>query len=386
MLFNSFAFVIFFIVVLFLYYSIPKQYRWMLLLAGSYFFYMCWKVEYIVLIIASTLIDYLVGLRLSKTENSSTRTLLLVISILTNLGILFTYKYMNFFGENINFLANYLANAYASQYGMSAHAQYPLLKLLLPVGISFYTFQSMSYTIDVYRRVTTPEKHLGYFAVYVSFFPQLVAGPIERSNHLLPQFREDRQATSAEMVAGLRLMLWGAFKKIVIADQISVVVNTVYETPQEYSGPFLLLATFFFAMQIYCDFSGYSDIAIGCAKTMGFDLMTNFRRPYFASSLGEFWRRWHISLSTWFRDYVYFPLGGNRVAPWAVYLNILTVFIISGLWHGAAWTFIIWGLIHGLILVAERLIAQLRGGEQQSKQKPMLLIRILKQVLSFGWC
>jgi alginate O-acetyltransferase complex protein AlgI len=224
-------------------------------------------------------------------------------------------------------------------------------ELLLPVGISFYTFQSLSYSIDVYRGVRPPEKHLGIFALYVAFFPQLVAGPIERATTLLPQLRKTHEFDYERVTDGLKLMAWGMFKKVVIADRLAILVNTVYQNPTDYQGVPLIIATYFFAFQIYCDFSGYSDIAIGAAQVMGYKLMDNFKRPYFSTSIAEFWRRWHISLSTWFKDYLYIPLGGNRVVKWRWYVNLYVVFLISGLWHGANWTFVVWGAIHGFYLV-----------------------------------
>lgn len=223
--------------------------------------------------------------------------------------------------------------------------------MLLPVGISFYTFQSLSYSIDVYRGEKEPERNFGKFALYVAFFPQLVAGPIERSTNLLPQFDRRISFDYDRFVSGLRLMLWGFFKKIVIADRLAIYVNEVYNSPAEFQGLTLILATYFFAFQIYCDFSGYSDIAIGAARIMGYDLMINFRQPYFSQSIAEFWKRWHISLSTWFKDYLYIPLGGNRVAKNRWYFNLMAVFLISGLWHGANWTFVLWGFLHGFYLV-----------------------------------
>ena len=274
------------------------------MLIASYYFYMCWKPAFVVLIIASTLVDYLVGLGLARFQEKVVRRLLLVASLTTNLGLLFTFKYLDFF----------LTSLESSLARFNILYDVPSFQLLLPVGISFYTFQTLSYTIDVYRRVTPVERHLGIFAVYVSWFPQLVAGPIERSNHLLPQFRRQTRLEFDRVRSGLQLMLWGMFKKVVIADLAAPFVNTVYDAPNEFSGPILLIATLFFAAQIYCDFSGYSDIAIGIARIFGYDLMTNFRQPYFARSIGEFWQRWHISLSTWFRDYIYIPLGGRRTS------------------------------------------------------------------------
>lgn len=341
MLFNSFEFAIFFPLVVIGYFLLPPRFRWAFLLGASYYFYMCWKAEYLVLIVISTLIDYVAGLRMGKTAVRSRRKKYLLLSLVANLGILFTFKYANFFSESLRVALNQFNIFY----------DMPMFDLLLPVGISFYTFQSMSYTIDVYRGEQQPERHLGKFALYVAFFPQLVAGPIERSLRLLPQFDRVFKFDYERVVSGLRLMLWGFFKKLVIADRLAIYVNEAYNHPAEYQGLTLLLATYFFAIQIYCDFSGYSDIAIGAARVMGYDLMTNFRQPYFSKSISEFWRRWHISLSTWFRDYLYIPLGGNRVGKQRWYFNLFAVFVISGLWHGANWTFVVWGALHGGYLI-----------------------------------
>lgn len=302
---------------------------------------MCWKIDYIVLIIASTLIDYFVAQKMATIETKIKRKKWLLISIITNLSILFGFKYFNFFNENVQALFNSL-NIF---YGVSS------FDLLLPVGISFYTFQTLSYTIDVYNGRTQAQKHLGIFAVYVSFFPQLVAGPIERSKNLLPQFYIEHKFSFNRIKYGLQQMLWGFYKKVVIADRLAIVVDAVYNNLDDYTGISLLVATLFFAFQIYCDFSGYSDIAIGSARIMGFELMDNFKRPYFSKSILEFWRRWHISLSTWFRDYLYIPIGGSRVVKWRWYYNLFITFIISGLWHGANWTFITWGGLHGIFLI-----------------------------------
>lgn len=341
MLFNSFEFLIFFPLVVAFYFAIPHRFRWIFLLAASYYFYMAWKPEYVLLIMASTLIDYYAALRMGATQQKSKRKKYLILSAVANLGLLFSFKYFNFFSDA------------AREILASANIFYdtPALDILLPVGISFYTFQTLSYTIDVYRGTRKPERHLGIFALYVSFFPQLVAGPIERSTRLLPQFRQGKTFDIERILSGLRLMLWGFFKKLVIADRLAVYVNQVYNNPGDYSGAPVILATYFFAFQIYCDFSGYSDIAIGAARVMGYDLMENFRRPYFAKSIGEFWKRWHISLSTWFKDYLYIPLGGSRVGKWRWHYNLLIVFLLSGLWHGANWTFLIWGGLHGSYLI-----------------------------------
>lgn len=341
MLFNSLHFGLFFPIVVALFFATPKQYRWVLLLAASYYFYASWKVAYLGLILASTLVDYVAGIQMGKKDSREARRPYLFLSLIVNLGILFTFKYFNFF----------VGSAEAALASLGFGWEAPVLDVLLPVGISFYTFQTLAYTIDVYRDQQEPEHHLGRFALYVSFFPQLVAGPIERSQRLLPQFRESKAFDYQRVVDGLKLMLWGFFKKVVIADRLAIYVNEVYGAPETYGAWPALVATYFFAFQIYCDFSGYSDIAIGAAQVMGYDLMENFRRPYHAKSINEFWHRWHISLSTWFRDYLYIPLGGNRVPKRRWYFNLFTVFVVSGLWHGAAWTFVVWGALHGGYLI-----------------------------------
>ncbi len=302
---------------------------------------MAWNYKYIVLIVISTTIDYFAGINIHKSGNPRTRKTLLLVSLVANLGLLFFFKYFNFFGESINELFSKVNIFY----------NVPVYHYLLPVGISFYTFQTMSYTIDVYNGKQEPERHFGRFALFVSFFPQLVAGPIERSVNLLPQFRKHYDFDYERIKNGILLMIWGFFKKVVIADRLAEYVNLVYNHPHDYGGLHNVIATFFFSFQIYCDFSGYSDIAIGSAMIMGFTLMTNFRRPYLSQSIREFWQRWHISLSTWFRDYVYIPLGGNRVVKWRWYYNLFITFVVSGLWHGAEWTFVIWGALHGFYLI-----------------------------------
>ena len=348
MLFNSLQFVVFFPIVIILYFIIPHNKRWILLLIASYYFYMCWKVDYIILIMISTLIDYVCSNKMSKINEKPKRKKWLLISIFSNLGILFGFKYFNFFSQNIQTLFD----------NYNIFFEMPFFNVLLPVGISFYTFQTLSYTIDVYNNKTTAQKHLGVFAVYVSFFPQLVAGPIERSNHLLPQFFKKHDFNYLRVKAGFQKMLWGFFKKIVIADNLAILVDGVYNNVDNYSGLTLIVATIFFTFQIYCDFSGYSDIAIGTAKVMGFELRENFKRPYFSKSIREFWQRWHITLSTWFRDYVYIPLGGNRTVKWKWYYNLIITFLVSGLWHGANWTFVIWGALHGSFLIFAIIFAQ----------------------------
>lgn len=351
MLFNSIDFLLFFPVVAIGYFIVPFRARWLLLLAASYYFYASWNPAYLLLIIGSTLVDYIVALQIGSTPAGKKRRALLFISLGTNLGLLFVFKYFNFFIESF---AAMMASA-------SIPVSMPILNVLLPVGISFYTFQTLGYTIDVYRGDKQPERHLGIFALYVSYFPQLVAGPIEKSTHLLPQFHNQYNFDYERITNGLKLVAWGFFKKIVIADRLARLVDTVYSNPGAYDGPQLLLATYFFAFQIYCDFSGYSDIAIGASQIMGYDLMENFRRPYFAASIGDFWKRWHISLSGWFRDYLYISLGGKRVSKAFWYRNIAIVFLVSGLWHGANWTFVVWGALHACYLIFGAALAPTRA-------------------------
>lgn len=341
MLFNSLEFILFFPIVVAAYFALNPKYRWILLLLASYYFYMCWSYKYIILIMLSTFIDYFSGIFIHKSEKKKVKTIFLLASLTTNLGLLFFFKYFNFFGDSLNYVFDKINIFY----------NVPSYDYLLPVGISFYTFQTLSYTIDIFNGKQKPEYHFGRFALFVSFFPQLVAGPIERSVNLLPQFRQDFKFDYDRVKNGILLMLWGFFKKVVIADRLAEYVNLVYNNPGDFGGLHNVIATFFFSFQIYCDFSGYSDIAIGAAMIMGYSLMTNFRRPYFALSIREFWARWHISLSTWFRDYVYIPLGGNRVVKWRWYYNLFITFLVSGLWHGAEWTFVIWGALHGFYLV-----------------------------------
>ncbi|MFW5737139.1 MAG: MBOAT family O-acyltransferase [Halanaerobium sp.] len=350
MIFNSIQFLIFFVVVVSTYFLINSKYRWILLLAASYYFYMSWNPTYILLIVLSTIVDYFASLKMAEQENKEKRKKYLLLSLFVNLGLLFFFKYYGFFNNSVSSVVR----AFNMNLGL------PNFDLLLPVGISFYTFQTLSYTLDVYRGDKEAEKHFGIFALYVSFFPQLVAGPIERSTRLLPQFRKKIDFDSARVASGLQLMLWGYFKKVVVADRLALYVNGVYNNLEGLRGITLILATVFFAFQIYCDFSGYSSIAIGAARVMGFDLMTNFRRPYFAKSIPEFWRRWHISLSTWFKDYLYIPLGGNRVSKIRYYFNLFITFLVSGLWHGAAWTFVIWGALHGFYQIISISTVQFR--------------------------
>lgn len=338
MLFNSVQFLVFYLAVLGLF-GLFGRWRWLLILLSSYIFYMAWKWQYAILIVFSTLLDYKCGIEVEDSQDTKRKKFFLGLSLWANLSLLFVFKYFNFFMSAVEELTS------RSLYHSS---------LLLPVGISFYTFQTMGYTIDVYRGRIPAERHLGYFALYVIYFPQLVAGPIERAGNLLEQFRTRFVLRFENLYQGLKLALWGLFKKVVIADRLALFVDPIFNNCQDYSGVTLALAAFFFSIQIYCDFSGYSDIAIGVSRTLGVDLMKNFDCPYFAKSIGEFWKRWHISLSTWFRDYLYIPLGGNRVSSGRWAFNIFTTFVVSGLWHGANWTFLIWGALHGGFLLAER--------------------------------
>ena len=349
MLFNSLAFLVFFPLTTAIYFALPHRARWAWLLACSTFFYACFIPKYLLVLIAVIVIDYVAGIGI-ESSSGRRRKLLLGLSLAANLGILAAFKYFDFFDDNLR------AIAAAFNWNYSLHT----LGWALPIGLSFHTFQSMAYTIEVYRGRFRAERHFGIFALYVLFYPQLVAGPIERPAHLLPQFRVKQTFDADRTFSALRLMLWGLFKKIVIADRMALVVDVVYRHPADFGGGWVIVATWLFAIQIYCDFSGYTDIAIGAARALGIDLCTNFARPYESGSVAEFWRRWHISLSTWFRDYVYLPLGGNRVplARWC--RNVAIVFVLSGLWHGANWTFVIWGGLHGLYLIAGRVTAALR--------------------------
>jgi len=348
-LFNSISFLIYFPIVTALYFLLPHPWRWLLLLAASCVFYMAFIPVYILILAFTIGVDYIAGILISR-ATGTIRRVLLAASIVSNISVLFVFKYFNFFAANTSSLAAFLGWNYP------VHT----LALVLPIGLSFHTFQAMSYTIEVYRGRQEPEYHFGIFALYVMFYPQLVAGPIERPYNLLPQLRQQHAFDAGEATAGLHRMLWGMYKKVVIADNLAGIVNMVYSHPRDYTGFPLLLATIAFSLQIYCDFSGYSDVAIGTARVMGFRLSENFTRPYFATSIGEFWRRWHISLSSWFRDYLYIPLGGGRASLQRRVGNICCVFVVSGLWHGANWTFIVWGTVHGLYLAMSVLTESLR--------------------------
>ena len=370
MLFNSFHFVFFFLIVTSAYFILPHKYRWLLLLLSSCYFYMAFVPIYILILGFTIVVDYFAGILIENAQGKK-RKLYLIYSLVANIGVLCVFKYYNFINTNIGFLLK----------GFAVDNPIPYLSILLPIGLSFHTFQAMSYTIEVYRGHQKAERHFGIYSLYVMFYPQLVAGPIERPQNLLYQFRQKYNFDYDRVVSGLKLMLWGIFKKLVIADRLAIYVNAVYNNSHHHSGLSLLVATIFFAFQIYCDFSGYSDIAIGASRVMGFTLMTNFNRPYFSKSIAEFWKRWHISLSTWFKDYLYISLGGNKVSIPRWYLNLFIVFLVSGLWHGANFTFIAWGAINGFYLVFA-LVTQ----KYRNKANALFLdkIPVLKSTVQIG--
>ncbi len=339
MLFNSIEFLLFFPIVTIVYFLLVHKHRWWWLLAASCVFYMVFKPEYLLILGFTIVVDYFAGIWIENAVGKQ-RKWFLIVSLVANIGVLAFFKYTNF-------------AIFALAQANIAH--YKLLDFILPIGLSFHTFQAMSYTIEVYRGNQKAEKHFGLYALYVMFYPQLVAGPIERPQNVLHQFYEKKNFDYQRVTSGLKLMAWGLFKKVVIADRLTLFVDKVYNTPTQYEGVPIIVATIFFTFQIYCDFSGYSDIALGSAEVMGFKLMKNFDRPYFSKSISEFWRRWHISLSTWFRDYLYIPLGGNRVSKTRQNFNQFFVFAVSGLWHGANWNFIIWGALHGFYLIFARI-------------------------------
>lgn len=349
MLFNSQAFLLFFPIVTIIYFLLPHPWRWAHLLIASCVFYMFFVPYYILVLFVTIVIDYFAGLWIERSEGTK-RNVFLWLSIVSTCVVLFIFKYYNFFIDNFNHVARLLD----WNYSIAA------LKIILPIGLSFHTFQSLSYVIEVYRGNQRAEKHFGIYSLYVMYYPQLVAGPIERPQNLLHQFKRKQRFRFSNFIHGIRLMIYGFFMKLVVADRLSIYVDAVYNNAEQHSGISLILATVFFAFQIYCDFAGYSLIAIGGSRIMGIRLMTNFRMPYLSSSISEFWRRWHVSLSTWFKDYVFISLGGNRFKNRSrVFFNLLITFLISGFWHGANWTFIIWGGLNGVYLIIERLLEPL---------------------------
>ena len=385
MLFNSIDFAVFLPIVFMLYWFVTDKnlkLQNLLIVAASYIFYGWWDWRFLFLILFSTIVDFYVGMKLKRQENQTKRKLLLWTSILVNLGFLGFFKYYNFFLDNF-------INAF-SFFGMQFKAN--TLNIILPVGISFYTFQTLSYSIDVYKRKLEPTNDFIAFAAFVSFFPQLVAGPIERATHLLPQFYTKRTFDYAKAVDGMRQILWGLFKKIVIADNCAELANQIFNNSADMNGSALLLGAIFFAFQIYGDFSGYSDIAIGTSRLFGFDLMQNFNFPYFSRDIAEFWRRWHISLSTWFRDYLYIPLGGSCGGTWTKVRNTFIIFIVSGFWHGANWTFIAWGILNAIYFLPLLLARKNRiNTEIVAKDKILPTFKEFFKILStfvltvFGW-
>jgi alginate O-acetyltransferase complex protein AlgI len=372
MLFNSFEFLLFFPLVTVLFFLLPHRYRWFHLLAASCIFYMMFIPIYILILFFTIIIDYFAGILIENAPENRKRPYL-ILSLVANIGVLAFFKYYNFFIDNVNELLGITQSS----------AQLPLLAIILPIGLSFHTFQAMSYTIEVYRGNQKAERHFGIYSLYVMFYPQLVAGPIERPQNMLHQFHEKYSFDKERVMSGLQLMLWGFFKKIVIADRMAMFVDQVYDHSSLHAGTAKMLATLFFTIQIYCDFSGYSDIAIGSARVMGFKLMNNFNIPYVSKNVSEFWKRWHISLSTWFNDYLFNPIVTAR-RDWgrfAVVFAILCTFLTSGLWHGAAWTFIIWGALHGLALVLLFLTTKFR--KKISKPLPGYLWDTLGLVTTF---
>lgn len=349
MLFNSLHFIVFFVFTTTTYYTLPGRWRWFLLLTASAYFYASFIPAYLLLLGIIIVFDYLAGICI-ELLSGRLRKAMLVMSILANVGFLCFFKYFDFLNANVAELLGFARIGYTS----AAFADwYP--GFVLPIGLSFHTFQSMSYTIEVYRGKQRAERHLGIYALYVLFYPQLVAGPIERPQNVLWQFRKIMDFDWNNLRTGLWWMVWGMFKKVVIADRLALVTDPVFANPEAQNAASLAIAAVFYSIQIYCDFSGYSDLALGTARTMGFRLMVNFRSPYFARSISEFWQRWHISLSTWFRDYVYIPMGGNRGGNFRTCVNLLVVFLLSGLWHGADWKFVVWGAIHGVLLILARI-------------------------------
>jgi len=373
MLFNSFNFLVFFFVVTIGYFVLPHRYRWLLLLVASCFFYMSFVPYYILILFVTIVIDYFAGILIERSTGRR-RVTYLWLSIVSTCLVLFVFKYYNFFIDNVNGLAAMIGWNYALA----------SLKIILPIGLSFHTFQSLSYVIEVYRGNQRAESNFGIYSLYVMYYPQLVAGPIERPQNLLYQFRRVNNFKYANFYRGLRLVVVGFFMKLVVADRLAIYVDAVYNNAENHSGVSLAFATVFFSFQIYCDFAGYSAIAIGVSRIMGIKLMTNFRRPYFAESVSEFWRRWHISLSTWFKDYVYVSLGGSRRGKWRTRINLMITFLISGFWHGANWTYVVWGGLNGLYLIVESSIV---GARRRRAARGVSLLRsmFVFVLISFSW-
>jgi len=381
MSFISLKFLLFFVVVYAVYLIITRRWQNIWLLAASYFFYAAWDWRLLSLLAAITCLDYFCALKIHNSDDTNKRKLFLSLSIAGDLTILGFFKYFNFFKDNLQFLLN--------GFGFSISSL--TLNIILPLGISFYIFRSLSYTIDVYKKEMEPTKNFCDYALFVSFFPELIAGPIERARNLLPQIRGERKLTLSNFYEGCFLIYWGLFQKVFIADNLAKIADPVFASPAPYNGPTVLLASYAYTFQILCDFSGYSDMARGMGKCMGFDLMVNFNVPYFVTNPRDFWRKWHISLSTWLRDYLYIPLGGNRRGNFATYRNLAITMLICGLWHGAAWTFIIWGIYHGLLLIFYTLmkpvLRKLDFAEGVYLQKMWFFIKAIFffQLIALGW-
>jgi alginate O-acetyltransferase complex protein AlgI len=374
MSFTTPVFLLFLAVVYLLYWRFKTKGQNLLIFLASLFFYAWWDWRFLSLLFFTSTIDYLVALRLMKTERARARKILLFISVASNLAVLGFFKYFNFFADSLR----------AGMKSLGMAGGLPMLEIILPLGISFYTFQALSYTVDVYRRELPAVRDFVQYMCFITFFPHMVAGPIQQATHFLVQFQKERTFRWDESVDGARQMLWGFFKKMVVADNLAPLVEAAYGDVGGASGAQLLWATYFFAFQIYCDFSGYSDIAIGCAKLFDFQLSRNFAYPYFATSIPEFWRRWHIALSNWFRRYLYIPLGGNRVSRGRWFLNLMIVFLVSGLWHGANWTFIVWGCLHGIFFIAWLIFSRESGTANDLKFAPQSVWkRFLKILLTF---
>jgi alginate O-acetyltransferase complex protein AlgI len=374
MLFNSFQFLLFFPIVTIFFFVLPERFRWILLLFASCFFYMFFKPIYILILFFTIIIDYYAGIKIENASEKN-RRFYLIISLIANIGVLAIFKYYNFLFDNINgFLTLFKVDF-----------SFPLLKIFLPIGLSFHTFQAMSYTIEVYRGNQKAEKHFGIYALYVMFYPQLVAGPIERPQNIIHQFYEKHTLQISNLVIGLKRIIWGVFKKVVIADRLAIMVDQVYSDPNSYHGFSIVLTIIFFAIQIYCDFSGYSDIALGSARVMGFELMENFNFPFASKNITEFWRKWHVSLSSWFNDYLFTPLATNwrNAGKGGIVLALLLTFSISGLWHGAGWTFIVFGSLHGIAVIVELLSKKIR--KKIAKVTPSVLYSNVSILLTFTY-
>ncbi|MFH1478570.1 MAG: MBOAT family O-acyltransferase [Candidatus Omnitrophota bacterium] len=381
MLFNSLQFAAFFVIVYSLYLRFNHKWQNRLLLIASYVFYGSWDWRFLSLIFISTVLDYFCGIKIYESNNRIQRKRFLIFSIIGNLTILGFFKYFNFFTSNLQNLLGF--------FGFSIGANF--INIILPVGISFYTFQTMSYTIDIYRKEMVPTKKFLDFALFVAFFPQLVAGPIERAKHLLPQVLSPRQLTLDKFGEGCYLIFWGLFQKVFIADNLAKIVDPVFAGGAPYNGSEVLIALYAFSFQIFCDFAGYSNIARGLGKCMGFDLMINFNLPYFSVNPSEFWKRWHISLSSWLRDYIYIPLGGNKKGIIRTYANLLTTMLLGGLWHGASWTFVVWGAYHAILLIIHRLfrvyLQKFHLSDFFEKDRTWFFIRVIFffNVVCLGW-